>query len=187
MLERGRFDRTILRRRATIRPSRTSATRSTAFRRRALALDLRAVYGRRIPARAGVCYFFPRPSAGSGCKRLNLFLRWMVRRDEVDLGAWTSISPAQLIVPLDTHVIRLGRCLRLTRYTSPGWRMAAEITRVAARDRSGRSGALRFLALSRRDDERLRLRPPAGRCAMSAEGNLPAARPGGRGAPRSRR
>jgi uncharacterized protein (TIGR02757 family) len=98
------------------------------FSRRALALDLKAVYGRRVPARTGVCYFFPRPSAGSGCKRLNLFLRWMVRRDEVDLGAWTSIPRAKLIVPLDTHVIRLGRCLRLTRYTSPGWRMAADIT-----------------------------------------------------------
>ena len=41
-------------------------------------------------ARPGVRYFFPRPSAGSACKRLNLFLRWMVRRDEVDLGVWTS-------------------------------------------------------------------------------------------------
>jgi uncharacterized protein (TIGR02757 family) len=98
------------------------------FSRRALALDLKAVYGRRVPARTGVCYFFPRPSAGSGCKRLNLFLRWMVRRDQVDLGAWTSIQRSKLIVPLDTHVIRLGRCLRLTRYTSPGWRMAADIT-----------------------------------------------------------
>jgi uncharacterized protein (TIGR02757 family) len=98
------------------------------FSRRALALDLRAAYGRRIAARAGVCYFFTRPSAGSGCKRLNLFLRWMVRRDAVDLGAWPSISPSKLIVPLDTHVIRLGRCLGLTRYTSPGWPMAAEIT-----------------------------------------------------------
>jgi uncharacterized protein (TIGR02757 family) len=98
------------------------------FSRRALALDLRAAYGRRVPARAGVCYFFTRPSAGSGCKRLNLFLRWMVRRDAVDLGAWPSVSPSQLIVPLDTHVIRLGRCLGLTRYTSAGWPMAAEIT-----------------------------------------------------------
>ena len=98
------------------------------FSRRALALDLKAVYGRKVPARTGVGYFFPRPSAGSGCKRLNLFLRWMVRRDEVDLGAWTGIPRAKLIVPLDTHVIRLGRCLRLTRYTSPGWRMAADIT-----------------------------------------------------------
>jgi len=98
------------------------------FSRRALALDLRSVYGRTTPVRTGVCYFFPRPSAGSGCKRLNLFLRWMVRKDEVDLGAWRDVSPAKLIVPLDTHVIRLGRCLRLTRYASPGWRMAADIT-----------------------------------------------------------
>lgn len=98
------------------------------FSGRALQTDLRGAYGRRLPARAGVCYFFPRPSAGSACKRLNLFLRWMVRRDAIDLGVWTRVSPARLIVPLDTHVIRLGRCLRLTRYTSPGWKMAAEIT-----------------------------------------------------------
>ena len=98
------------------------------FSRRALALDLTAAYGRRMPKRAGVGYFFPRPSAGSACKRLNLFLRWMVRRDSLDLGVWTRVSPAQLVVPLDTHVIRVGRCLRLTRYTSPGWRMAQDIT-----------------------------------------------------------
>lgn len=98
------------------------------FSRRALALDIRAAYGARLPRRPGVCYFFPRPSAGSGCKRLNLFLRWMVRKDEVDLGIWTRVSPSQLIVPLDTHVIRLGRCLGLTHYASPGWKMAAGIT-----------------------------------------------------------
>ena len=98
------------------------------FSRRAMELDVREVYGRRVPKRTGVCYFFPRPSAGSGCKRLNLFLRWMVRRDAVDLGAWTRVPRAKLIVPLDTHVIRLGRCLGLTRYRSPGWRMASEIT-----------------------------------------------------------
>ena len=98
------------------------------FSRRALALDLTAVYGHRIPKRAGVGYFFPRPSAGSACKRLNLFLRWMVRHDSLDLGVWTRVSPSQLVVPLDTHVIRVGRCLQLTRYTSPGWRMAQDIT-----------------------------------------------------------
>jgi uncharacterized protein (TIGR02757 family) len=98
------------------------------FSRRALETDLREVYGPRPPQRLGVCYFFPRPSAGSACKRLNLFLRWMVRQDAIDLGVWTRVPPARLIVPLDTHVIRLGRCLRLTRYTSPGWKMAAEIT-----------------------------------------------------------
>ena len=97
------------------------------FSTRALALDLRAAYGR-VPRRPGICYFFPRPSAGSACKRLNLFLRWMVRRDALDLGVWSRVAPARLIVPLDTHVIRVGRCLRLTSYTSPGWRMARDIT-----------------------------------------------------------
>ena len=97
------------------------------FSTRALAIDVRPVYGR-VPKRAGVCYFFPRPSAGSACKRLNLFLRWMVRSDAVDLGVWRSVRPGQLIVPLDTHIIRLARCLRLTRYTSPGWKMAADVT-----------------------------------------------------------
>jgi uncharacterized protein (TIGR02757 family) len=99
----------------------------TSFSTRALALDLKAAYGR-VPAKPGVCYFFPRPSAGSGCKRLNLFLRWMVRRDALDLGVWRRVPPSMLIVPLDTHVIRVGRCLRLTTYTSPGWRMARDIT-----------------------------------------------------------
>ena len=97
------------------------------FSARALSIDLREAYGNRT-CHPGVAYFFPRPSSGSGCKRLNLFLRWMVRSDGVDLGVWTTIPAARLIVPLDTHVIRLGRCLKLTRYTSPGWKMAAEIT-----------------------------------------------------------
>ncbi len=97
------------------------------FSTRAMALDLKAAYGR-VPKRPGVCYFFPRPSAGSACKRLNLFLRWMVRNDALDLGIWTRVSAAKLIVPLDTHVIRVGRCLRLTAYTSPGWRMARDVT-----------------------------------------------------------
>ena len=97
------------------------------FSTRALQTDLREAYGR-VPKRPGVCYFFPRPSAGSACKRLNLYLRWMVRKDAIDLGVWKRVSPGRLIVPLDTHVIRLGRCLRLTGYVSPGWKMAAQIT-----------------------------------------------------------
>jgi uncharacterized protein (TIGR02757 family) len=98
------------------------------FSSRALQTDLRPAYGRRPVGRAGVRYFFPRPSAGSACKRLNLFLRWMVRRDAIDLGVWTRVAPARLVIPLDTHVIRLGRCLGFTRYRSPGWKMAADIT-----------------------------------------------------------
>ena len=97
------------------------------FSARARAIDLNAIYGDRA-GRRWVTYFFPRPDAGSACKRLNLFLRWMVRRDAVDLGVWSGLSPSKLVVPLDTHVIRVGRCLGLTRYRSPGWGMASEIT-----------------------------------------------------------
>lgn len=98
-----------------------------AFSTRALALDVAAIYGRKRP-KPGVAYFFSRPSSGGACKRLNLFLRWMVREDRVDLGVWKKVRPGQLIVPLDTHVIRVGQCLRLTTLKSPGWRMAADIT-----------------------------------------------------------
>jgi len=109
------------------RRDETVAGALDAFGTRARALDVRAVYGAE-GGRVGVWYFYPKPSDGSACKRLNLFLRWMVRRDTIDLGVWTRVSPAQLIVPLDTHVIRLAQCLRLTRVRTPGWRMAAEIT-----------------------------------------------------------
>lgn len=98
------------------------------FSTRALDTDLRPVYGRRVPARPGACAFFPKPSGGSACKRLNLFLRWMVRHDAVDFGLWRRVPASRLIIPLDTHVIRLGHCLRLTTRRSPGWKMAAEIT-----------------------------------------------------------
>ena len=97
------------------------------FSARALALDLTPIYGRRRP-KPGVAYFFSRPSSGGACKRLNLFLRWVVRRDAVDLGLWRAVTPAQLVVPLDTHIIRVGRCLGLTRRVSPGWKMALDIT-----------------------------------------------------------
>jgi uncharacterized protein (TIGR02757 family) len=99
------------------------------FSQRARRVDLRPAY-RRVPARPGVFYFFAQPSSGSACKRLNLFLRWMVRSDGVDPGGWTSVQPRQLVVPLDTHTIRVGQCLRLTRRTSPGWKMAVDITRA---------------------------------------------------------
>ena len=91
-------------------------------------VDVRPAYGRAAPDAAGVFYFFSRPSSGGACKRLNLFLRWMVRHDSVDPGGWTAIRPAQLVVPLDTHTIRVGQCLGLTRRRSPGWKMAMDIT-----------------------------------------------------------
>src|SRR5262249_2396916 len=111
-------------------PDITDALES--FSARARTPDVRTAY-RRLPPRPPGPYFFPRPSSGSGCKRLNLFLRWMVRRDALDLGVWSRVAPAKLVVPLDTHVIRVGRCLRLTRYTSPGWAMARDITATLSR------------------------------------------------------
>jgi uncharacterized protein (TIGR02757 family) len=98
-----------------------------AFSARARAIDFRPAYGR-VPTTPGVFYFLTRPSTGSACKRINLFLRWMIRRDAVDPGGWTMVPARQLVVPLDTHTIRTGRCLGLTRRASPGWKMAAEIT-----------------------------------------------------------
>ena len=97
------------------------------FSARARAIDLAPVYGRR-PRNPGAHYFFTRPSTGSACKRMNLFLRWMSRTDGVDPGGWSSLPSRQLVVPLDTHTIRMGKCLRLTKRASPGWKMAAEIT-----------------------------------------------------------
>jgi len=75
-------------------------------------------------------FLFPDPRNGSACKRHNLFLRWVVRGgDGVDLGLWSALSPAELVVPLDTHMARLGRWLGMTRRTSADWKTAEEITR----------------------------------------------------------
>ena len=99
------------------------------FSSRALALDHGGLYGRGgLPRAAGVRFFFPSPEDGSACKRLNLYLRWMVRREGVDLGLWRGVDPGALVIPLDAHIITLGRRLKLTRYRSPGWRMALDIT-----------------------------------------------------------
>jgi uncharacterized protein (TIGR02757 family) len=102
----------------------------TSFSERTLALDHGGLYpGRRLPASAGVRFFFPSPRDGSACKRLNLYLRWMVRRDGVDLGVWKRMDPAHLVIPLDAHIYTIARRVGLTRYRSPGWPMALDITR----------------------------------------------------------
>jgi uncharacterized protein (TIGR02757 family) len=80
--------------------------------------------------RNGVRFFFPNPSEGSACKRLNLYLRWMVRpEDGIDCGVWTAVKPRQLVIPLDTHIARISSYIGLTRMRSPGWAMALDITR----------------------------------------------------------
>ena len=68
------------------------------------------------------------PEKGSACKRWNLYLRWMVRKDRVDLGGWAGISPSKLIIPLDTHMHRICLLMGLTERKNAGMRTALEIT-----------------------------------------------------------
>jgi uncharacterized protein (TIGR02757 family) len=72
----------------------------------------------------------PDPERGSSCKRLNMFLRWMVRKDGkgVDFGIWDSIKPSQLVCPLDVHVARVARRLGLLKREAADWRAAIELT-----------------------------------------------------------
>jgi uncharacterized protein (TIGR02757 family) len=72
------------------------------------------------------------PATRSACKRINMYLRWMVRQDEkgVDFGIWNQISPAQLICPCDLHVDRVGRKLGLITRKQTDWGTAVELTQV---------------------------------------------------------
>lgn len=93
--------------------------------------DFRPV-GMHRPTR-GFQHLFPRPAKGGACKRWNLFLRWMVRREYPDFGDWPEVSPAQLVIPLDTHVANMANAVRLTGLKSRNWRMADDITRTLRR------------------------------------------------------
>ena len=70
----------------------------------------------------------PNPEKGSAMKRANLFMRWMTRHDDVDPGGWNRISPARLIIPLDTHIFRISRALGLTKRKVADLKTALEIT-----------------------------------------------------------
>ncbi|HYE58424.1 MAG TPA: TIGR02757 family protein [Rhodothermales bacterium] len=70
----------------------------------------------------------PRPSTGSACKRVCMYLRWMVRPGPVDFGQWTTILPAQLVLPLDVHSGRTARALGLLTRPQDDWRAALELT-----------------------------------------------------------
>ena len=72
----------------------------------------------------------PRPQKGSACKKLNLFLRWMVREDRVDPGGWDRVAPSKLIIPLDTHMHRIAIHLGFTKSRCPTMKTALEITRA---------------------------------------------------------
>jgi len=77
---------------------------------------------------AGLRHFLPSPEKGSACKRLNLFLRWMIRDRDIDLGIWKGIPKNKLVIPLDTHIARISKCLMLTKRKSVDWATAVEIT-----------------------------------------------------------
>ena len=70
----------------------------------------------------------PSPDLGSACKRLNLFLRWMVRQDDVDPGGWAGVDPAKLIVPVDVHMHRISLKLGFTHRKQANLKAACDIT-----------------------------------------------------------
>ncbi len=113
----------------------------TSFTERTLELDTDNLYnsnkntGKKLPKDATVRFFFSSPTGGSTCKRLNLYLRWMVRSDsnlaedkQIDFGIWKKIPPSKLVIPVDTHIARLSKNLGLTSRATTNWKMAEEIT-----------------------------------------------------------
>ncbi len=91
-------------------------------------LDIYAETHNAGPAPRGLRYLLVNPSAGSACKRLNLFLRWMVRNDRVDAGLWRSIDKAKLVVPIDVHMGRLSKILGLYEGKTASLASAIKIT-----------------------------------------------------------
>jgi uncharacterized protein (TIGR02757 family) len=81
------------------------------------------------PEKSYFNFLFPSPESGSACKRLCMYLRWMIRpADGIDLGIWKSIPPAKLIIPVDAHIQRICRLLGFTARKQADWKMAQEIT-----------------------------------------------------------
>ncbi len=92
-----------------------------------LKINTSPVYGENIKP-YGLKQLFPSPEKGSACKRMNLFLRWMIRDKDIDFGLWNEISPSKLIIPLDTHIAKISKCMGLTTRNSSDWKTAKEIT-----------------------------------------------------------
>lgn len=95
-----------------------------------LVADLRTAAG---PSGPGLRYLLPDPALGGACKRWHLYLRWMVRsgNDDPDLGIWSGrVPPSVLLIPLDTHVVRISQRLGWTSRRNASWRMAEEVTAV---------------------------------------------------------
>ncbi|MDA3800359.1 MAG: TIGR02757 family protein [Kiritimatiellae bacterium] len=78
--------------------------------------------------KCGGNYLIPKANTKGACKRLNLFLRWMVRDDHVDLGLWKTIPASKLIIPLDTHIANISKHFGFTKRSTSDMKMALEIT-----------------------------------------------------------
>ncbi len=87
----------------------------------------------RVVEKKSFHYLLTHPKSGSACKRLNLYLRWMVGTSEFDFGLWKRFSKKNLIIPLDTHILRQAKKLKLCKRSTPDWKMAEEITKSLRR------------------------------------------------------
>ena len=76
----------------------------------------------------GFYHMIPNPQNGGAMKRMNMFLRWMVRKGPVDLGIWDFINPSELLIPLDVHVARLSRKMLLLHRKSNDFKAVIELT-----------------------------------------------------------
>jgi uncharacterized protein (TIGR02757 family) len=74
-------------------------------------------------------YLLPNPNNKSTCKRMNLYLRWMVRKDEIDTGIWNEVTRSKLVMPVDVHVARVSKALSLVKRKSVDLKFALELTR----------------------------------------------------------
>lgn len=82
----------------------------------------------KIPNSCGFCFMFAKPENKSALKRINMFLRWMVRKGDVDFGLWKGIKTSELIIPLDTHVARISRKFNLLKRNQNDFKSAIELT-----------------------------------------------------------
>jgi uncharacterized protein (TIGR02757 family) len=126
--ESGSIEAWMLRHHDASRPDVTETLKG--FTDAVKSLDYSDVYDSdAIPADSYFSFLFPSPATGSACKRLCMYLRWMVRpADGIDLGIWDGIAPSQLVIPVDAHIQRICRFLGFTERKQADWRMAREIT-----------------------------------------------------------
>jgi uncharacterized protein (TIGR02757 family) len=122
------------------------------------------------PKSRGALFFFPKPSGKSACKRLLLFLRWVCGHGPMDLNIWKNPLRSELVIPVDTHVLRISRHLGFTKRTDNSWRTAVEITdalkRLDPQDPTRFDFALCHLGISRECPSRFNIKI-CGHCRMN--------------------